>query len=184
MEERDDIKIELDDTELEDLDTEDTDIADGEELTGQKLKKLKEKLKLAEKDKMSALEDLQRARADFLNARKRMEEERVSDRERVKLQYIEDMLPLCDSFFMALNDPAFLSLGENLKKGVLGINMQLTSILRGYGVEEVGKIGDKFDPHEHEALADEGDTGNVKDVLQKGYKMKDRIIRPAKVIVG
>ena len=178
------MEIELDDTDLEDLDTEDTDISEEEELTGQKLKKLKEKLKIAEKDKMSALEDLQRARADFLNARKRMEEERVTDRERSKLQHVEDMLPLCDSFFMALSDPAFLNLPENLKKGILGINMQLNSILKDYGVEEVGKIGDKFDPHEHEALADEGDTGVVKDVLQKGYKMKDRIIRPAKVIVG
>lgn len=176
--------IELDDTELEDLDTEDTDIEGEEELTGQKLKKLKEKLKVAEKDKMSALEDLQRARADFLNARKRLEDERVTDRERAKLQHIEEMLPLCDSFSMALSDPAFQSLPENLKKGVLGINMQLESILRGYGVEEMGKIGDKFDPNFHEALADEGDTGTVKDVLQKGYKMKDRVIRPAKVIVG
>lgn len=184
MEERDDMDIELDDTELEDLDTEDTDIEGEEELTGQKLKKLKEKLKVAEKDKMSALEDLQRARADFLNARKRLEDERVTDRERAKLQHIEEMLPLCDSFSMALNDPAFQSLPENLKKGVLGINMQLESILRGYGVEEMGKIGDKFDPNFHEALADEGDTGTVKDVLQKGYKMKDRVIRPAKVIVG
>lgn len=184
MEERDDMEIELDDTDTEDLDTEDTDIEGEEELTGQKLKKLKEKLKLCEKDKMSALEDLQRARADFLNARKRLDEERVSDRERVKLQHIEDILPLCDSFFMALSDPAFMNLPENLKKGILGINMQLNSILRGYGVEEVGTIGEKFDPNFHEALADEGDTGVIKDVLQKGYKMKDRIIRPAKVIVG
>ena len=184
MEERDDMEIELDDTELEDLDTEDTDIEGEEALAGQKLKKLKEKLKVAEKDKMSALEDLQRARADFLNARKRLEDERVTDRERAKLQHIEEMLPLCDSFSMALSDPAFQSLPENLKKGVLGINMQLESILRGYGVEEMGKIGDKFDPNFHEALADEGDTGTVKDVLQKGYKMKDRVIRPAKVIVG
>lgn len=184
MEERDDMDIELDDTETEDLDTEDTDIEGEEELAGLKLKKLKEKLKQSEKDKMTALEDLQRARADFLNARKRLEEERVTDRERAKLQHIEEMLPLCDSFSMALSDPAFQSLPENLKKGVLGINMQLESILRGYNVEEVGKIGDKFDPNIHEALADEGGTGNVKDVLQKGYKMKDRVIRPAKVIVG
>lgn len=178
------MEIELDDTETEDLDTEDTDIEEAEELTGAKLKKLKEKLKLAEKDKMTALEDLQRARADFLNARKRMEEERVTDRERAKLQHIEEMLPLCDSFFMALSDPAFQSLPENLKKGILGINMQLDSILRGYNVEEIGKIGDKFDPNFHEALADEGGSGVIKDVLQKGYKMKDRVIRPAKVIVG
>lgn len=184
MEERDDMDIELEDTETDELDTEDTDIEGEEELTGQKLKKLKEKLKLCEKDKMSALEDLQRARADFLNARKRLEEERVSDRERSKLQYIEDILPLCDSFSMALSDPAFQALPENLKKGVLGINGQLTSILKGYGVEEIGQIGDKFDPYEHEALADEGDTGVIKDILQKGYKMKDRIVRPAKVIVG
>jgi len=85
---------------------------------------------------------------------------------------------------MALNDRAFQELPDNLKKGVLGMNMQLSSILKGYGVEEFGMTGDKFDPEIHEAMAEDGDGNTVKSVLQRGYRLKDRIVRPAKVVVG
>lgn len=184
MEERDDNDIEIETTEAEDNDIEDTDLEGEEERSAEKLKKLKEKLKTCEQDKMTALEDLQRARADFLNARRRLDEEKVVDRERVRLQYVEDLLPLCDSFEMALNDPIFQGLPDNLKKGVLGMNMQLSSILKGFGIEEFGQVGDKFDPEIHEAVAEDGAGDVLKNVLQKGYKLKDRIVRPAKVIVG
>ncbi len=184
MEERDDNDIEIETTGAEENDIEDTDLEGEEERSTDKLKKLKEKLKICEKEKMTALEDLQRARADFLNARRRLDEEKINDRERARLQHVEELLPLCDSFEMALNDKSFQELPENLKTGVLGMNMQLSSILKGYGVEEFGQIGDKFNPEVHEAVAEDGDGNVVKNVLQKGYKLKDRIIRPAKVIVG
>lgn len=184
MEEREDKDIEIETTETEADDIEDTELEEEEEFTGQKLKKLKEKLKICEKDKMAALEDLQRARADFLNARRRLDEEKISDRERALVKHVEELLPLCDSFEMALNDQAFQNLPENLKKGVLAIRLQLSSILKGYGVEEYGSVGDTFDPNIHEALADNGGDDRISQVLQKGYRSKDRIVRPAKVIVG
>jgi molecular chaperone GrpE len=181
MEERDDIEIEM--TQAEDDHIEDTEFEEEEATSKDKLKQLRDKLKRSEQEKMAAMEDLQRAKADFLNARKRLDEEKSTDRERAKLQFVEDILPLCDSFSLALNDPAFQGLEDNLKKGILGINLQLSSVLKGYGATEFGQTGDKFDPNLHEALADEGGGSVVKDVLQKGYKLNDRIIRHAKVTV-
>lgn len=177
--ENEDLELEMEaETEIEDesLETEEERIAD-------KLKKLKDKLKLAEKDKMSALEELQRAKADFLNARRRLDEDRVNDRERMTARLIEDLLPFADSFDMAMNDSAFASAPDNLKKGLQGIYLQLSSILRGYGVVPFGQTGDVFDPNIHEALADNGNGSVVKDVVLKGYKMNDRIVRHAKVTV-
>ena len=184
MEERNELDIELETADSEDPHTEDTELEDEEEFAGQKLKKLREKLKACKQEKMTAMEDLQRAKADFLNARKRLDEEKTNDRERIKLQYVEDILPLCDSFSMALQDKSFQELPENLKKGILGINLQLSSILKGYGVEEMGVVGEAFDPSFHEALADNGGEHKISEVLQKGYRLGEKVIRPAKVIVG
>ncbi len=181
MEERNELDIELETTDDEELDTE---LEEEEELSGQKLKKLREKLKTCEQEKMTALEDLARAKADFLNARKRLDEEKKNDRERIKLGFVEDILPLCDSFSMALQDKSFQELPDNLKKGILGINLQLSSILKGYGVEEMGVVGETFDPSLHEAVADNGGEHRISEVLQKGYRVGERVIRPAKVIVG
>lgn len=184
MEEKQDIDIELETTDTEAIDLEDTELEEEEAAATDKLKQLKQKLKVSDQEKMAALEDLARAKADFLNARKRLDEEKVNDRARLRVQFIEDLLPLCDSFTMALADQAFQELPDNLKQGVLGINMQLASVLKNYGVVELGAVGDDFDPEVHEALADNGGEHKVSEVLQKGYKMGDRIIRPAKVIVG
>lgn len=186
MEDKIDKNIEDTEIELEEWenDVDDTELEDEEATDKDKIKKLREKLKVAEKEKMAALEDLARARAEFLNARRRLEEEKQRDRERAAIDHIEQLLPLCDSFSMALSDPSFQELPENLKKGVLGINMQLSSILKGYGVEVMGEVGEPFDPNLHEALADNGGDHKVSDVLQKGYKIGGKVIRPAKVIVG
>ncbi len=183
MEERND-DFELETTDAEELHIEDTELEEEDSLSKDKLKKLREKLKKAEQEKMTAMEDLARARADFLNARRRLDEEKIQDRDRAKLQFVEDILPLCDSFDMALNDPAFQELPDNLKKGVLGISMQLSSLLRDYGVEEVGKVGEDFNPIFHEAIEDKGSDDKISGILQKGYMMRDKIIRPAKVVVG
>lgn len=168
-------------TELED--------AEMEELSENKLKKLKEKLRQSEKDKMEALEDLQRARADFLNARKRLDEERVKDRERSIIDHLDRLLPLCDSFQMALADQAFAEAPDNLQKGLRGIESQLSSILKSYNVTPIGEVGETFDPREHEALTevaveDEKADHKIVTVIQKGYKMNDLVVRPARVTVG
>lgn len=184
MEEQQDIDIELETTDAEGSPLEDTELEAAEESALNKQKQLRQKLKACEQEKMSALEDLQRVRADFLNARKRLDEERVNDRERLRVQFIEDLLPLCDSFAMALADRSFQELPADLQKGILGINMQLSSVLKDYQIMEIGEIGENFDPNLHEALSDNGGGHTISQVIQKGYKMGDRLIRPAKVVVG
>jgi len=164
--------------------TTEIDEADVEELSQDKLKKLKEKLRQSENEKMAALEELQRLRADFLNARKRLDEDKVRDRERTKIDHIERLLPLCDSFKMALQDPAFVELPATLQKGIRGIEGQLSSILKSYDVVEINPEGLPFDPYQHEAVSQNGDGDSVTMVLQKGYKIGDTVIRPAKVAVG
>lgn len=186
----------LDENELEDFELESENDLDEEESleeiessTNDKMKKLRVKLKLCETEKMTALEDQQRAKADFLNARRRLDEEKVRDRERLSVKFVEEILPVCDSFEMALKDPSFETAPDNLQKGVSGINLQLNSILKSYDVETLGTVGEKFDPNLHEAVAnevvEEDERNNtVVTVVQKGYRMKDMIIRPARVTVG
>lgn len=162
----------------------DAELEDIEEATGGKIKKLQAKLREAEEMKKKALEDLQRTKADFLNSRKRLEEQLARDRERITVRHIEELLPLKDSFDMAMQDPAWATADEKWRKGVEGIHAQLTGILKNNGVTEIDAEGAQFDPHLHEAVSKAGDGHTVIAVLQKGYKMGDTIIRPARVSVG
>lgn len=164
------------DTELEDEDI--------EELSAAKFKKLRTSLKTALEEKRQAGEDLARERADFLNARKRLFEQQQSDLERAALRYIESLLPLCDSFDMAMKATSWQSADETWRKGVEGIYGQLKEILRTYGIDEIAPVGTPFNPAEHEALQDRDTNDIVAEVLQKGYRKGNTIIRPAKVIVG
>jgi len=180
----DDVSFAEENHEIEDLELEDE-----EGLAAEKLKKLRTKLKACEEERRSQLEEVQRARADFLNSKRRLEEQLVRDKERSAAQHVESLLPLCDSFEFAMNDPSWTDCEEKWRKGVEGIYAQLLSTLRSHGVTEVGKEGEMFDPHEHEAVTsipvdDAKKSGTIIAVLQKGYKMGDTILRPAKVSVG
>ncbi len=168
---------------------EDAELEDIEENIDDKVKKLRAKLKQCEADKMANLEELQRAKADFLNARKRLDEEKVKDRERALMAHIEELLPLCDSFEMALADQSFQEAPANLQKGINGINSQLSSILKNYGVTPIGEAGADFDPQEYEAVENipvdtEAEDHKIVKVIQRGYKLQDTVIRPARVAVG
>lgn len=165
---------------------EEMEVEAGEEeaLAGQKIKDLRAKLTEAEEEKRQAMEDLSRARADFLNGKKRNEEQLVRDRERITERHIEDLLPLADSFEMAMKDPAWASADAKWRAGVEGIHNQLMQILKGNHVEVLNPEGAEFNPHEHEALMDTGNGTRVSQVIQRGYKIGDRVLRPAKVAVG
>jgi molecular chaperone GrpE len=149
-----------------------------------KIKKIRSELKEANEAKRTALESLQRERADLLNTKKRLEEQARIDRERVLTKHIEELLPLCDSFDMAMQDPAWQAADPSWRKGVEGIYAQLVTILNNYGVDIMAPIGEPFNPHEHEALIDNGGDQKVTAVIQKGYRRAQTIIRPARVAVG
>lgn len=133
---------------------EDIALEDSEERQADTIKSLRAKLKVAEEAKRAALEDLQRSKADFLNARKRLDEERKRDRERSTINHVEELIPLCDSFEMAMsNKEAWEKTDTVWRKGVEGIYAQLQGLLNGYQVETLSPEGQPFSPHEHEALS-------------------------------
>ncbi len=143
-------------------------------------KKLREKLKQAEAKAKEHLDGWQRAQADFVNLRRRDEESKAEFVKFAHLGLIQELLPVLDSFNAALAQGL-----ENLRPPF----EQLLSVLRSVGLEEIEPVGEKFSPHEHEAIAtapveNEGDDHKVLEVLQKGYKLNGKIIRPAKVKVG
>ena len=168
-------------------------ITEIEDLEAGKLKKLKDKLKLVEEDKRAVLEELATVKADFLNARKRLEEDSKRIVERKTIRHMEALLPLADSFHMAMsNKEVWEKTDEVWRKGVEGINTQLLQILKDNGVTPVDPTGETFDPARHEAI---GTTPVAKElvdtvvmVMQQGYEMsmadKSELIRPARVTTG
>jgi molecular chaperone GrpE len=168
----------------EDAEAEAFELEAAEEHASDTLKKLTERVRVCEKEKRELLENLQRVRADFLNARRRLEERAHRDREQAVERHVQALLPLCDSFDLALNDSAWSASDAPWKKGVESIKAQLAAVLRSYGVEVIEPLGERFDPREHEALTDNGGGQLVTAVLQKGYKRGEIVIRPAKVVIG
>jgi molecular chaperone GrpE len=172
----------------------DTDLSDLEENSTQKIKSLQAKLKEVQEERQKYHEDLQRAKAEFLNAKKRIEDERLADRERAIVSHIEKLLPLCDSFTMAMsNKTAWESVDQVWRSGIEGIFTQLQSLLSGYNVIAVAPIGLLFDPQQHDALGNvpvenKEDNGKIVSVIQNGYVRsingQEYLIRPARVTVG
>ncbi len=157
-----------------------------EEMTSDKLKDLRQKLKDSESEKMAALEEQGRIRADFLNSKRRLEEQFKSDKERITERVIEDFLPLLDSFETAL---AHKGDGGHYEKGVAAMLGQFLGILKRYDIVEIEAEGKLFNPHEHDAVTSrEGENGEKSDtilqVLQKGFRRGDTILRPAKVVIA
>lgn len=166
------------------------DIEDEEAQLGDKLKTLRKKLAACEVEKQKYLEDLQRTRADFLNSRRRLEEQLTRDKERATDKILEELLSLADSFDVASADKALWdSIDPKWRVGVEAIQAKLISILRSNNVTPIEPQGSPFNPHEHEAVSnstvtDDAKVDTVVTVLQKGYKRGDDILRPARVVVG
>lgn len=178
----------------EENDIEEPELEEIEELSNNKLKDLREKIARLDTEKKELLEETQRTRAEFLNAKKRLEEERVQDRRRAQRQHAEELLPLCDSFQMAMsNKEVWEKADKSWRTGIEGIQMQLMNILNSYGVTAVEPIGEAFDPNKHEAVGteeveDQKLVDTVISVVQRGYEMTQNgdtyLIRPARVTTG
>lgn len=177
------------DTDIRDeLEPEDDVVA--EENIQEKLKKLREKLKETEADKKKYLDSWQRAQADFMNLRKRDEE---AKKEYVKFateDLIAELLSVVDSFSMAFaNKEAWEKVDKNWRAGVEYIYSQLMSVLKDRGLTEFDPQGQPFDASKHEALGTvatdkKEDDHRVLEVIQKGYILHGKVVRPAKVKLG
>ena len=186
---QDDIEITNESSEILEPELEDV-----ENTANQKIKILRDKLKETEAKLMDLREELQRSKADFLNAKRRLEEERLQDRKRTINKHIEKLLPICDSFYLAMLDKeTWAKADEKWRQGIEGIYSQLMSLLNSYQVSPYDPTGEVFDHNRHEALAmvpvtEPKQNNHVLSVIQLGYEIINSdhtdIIRPARVTVG
>jgi len=168
---------------------EDDVVFDSEEPSNVKEKKLREKLNACLKEKQEYLEGWQRTKADFVNARKEEEEKRKGLKDFANEGLLQDLIPVLNSFDMAFaNKDAWEEVDETWRKGIEYIHSQFHTVLDSYGVTVISPEGEKFNPEIHNALEiietdDEAQDDMIESVLQNGYKLKDRVIRPANVKV-
>ena len=133
-------------------------------------------ISLSEYEKIK--DDYLRLAADFDNYKKRSEKEKESIGTASMAYFVESLFPLVDNFEIALSQ-------DEVNKEIETFSSLLTSLLESLQVEEVGSVGDDFDPNIHEAVehSGEGDTQKVEAVLRKGYLFQGNLIRPAMVKV-
>lgn len=152
------------------------------------LEKLKLKLEKAESSSKDYLDKLQRSMAEFDNFRKRTNVEKASMYENGARDTIEKLLPILDNFERAILSTPEEDKNSAMFKGIDMIFNQMVETFKNMGVEEFAGVGETFDPNIHNAVLhiDDDSFGEnvVAEVMQKGYKYKDKIIRPSMVKVA
>lgn len=155
----------------------------------EKLKMLREELKKAQSEARENLTALQRSRADYVNLKRELEETRDVTKRKTTEHVIMELLPTLDSFDMAMgNMDAWNAVDPKWRIGVEFIYGQLKTALENQGVRAIDQVNVPFDHALHESIgtADTDDTSldhMIQKVVQKGYQMGERIIRPARVMV-
>lgn len=159
-----------------------------EEALKQQLEELHTKLAEAEQKAEENYQRFLRAQADLENFRRRTRKEREEQAKYASLPLIEQLLPVLDNLERALAASAEAKDVENFAKGVDMVFRQVMEILQKEGLEPIESVGTAFDPNYHQAVmmvdSDEYESGMVVEEIQKGYKLKDRVIRPAMVKVS
>jgi molecular chaperone GrpE len=175
---------------IDDVVFEETAEGEGEALSKDKIKKLREDLKQAQAEKADYLMNWQKERADFINYKKGEDERKKQILGYAREGFVEELLPVLDAYDMAFsNKEAWEKVEKNWRMGVEYIHSQLLKVLADNGVIEISpKEGDAPDANIHEQVDvvptdDDSKDHTVAQVMQKGYKNGDRIIRPARVKV-
>ena len=152
-----------------------------------KIKKVRDELEKAKKERQEYLDGWQRCRADSINAKKEAQTAGARSGERKLESLIEDLLPALDGFDMAAGNPAWETVGAEWRSGVERIRNHLLDVLARYGAHRYGTVGDVFDPTIHEAMQEvddaPGEPHSVVRILRYGYRKGERILRPAQVVV-
>ncbi len=173
---------------LDDLSTEDFGGPDTAELIATRAE-----LKRVEAENAELRNNLARRQADFDNYRKRVERERSETYNRVVADIAGKLLPVSDNLKRALETEASVESTESdefrhFLSGVDLISKQLNGVLDAYGIKPIEAVGQQFDPHLHEAVVmeatDEYEPDTVIQEIRSGYKIGDKLIRPAMVKVS
>jgi molecular chaperone GrpE len=144
-----------------------------------------DRLAALETERDEAIDRWKRAAADFDNYKKRAARERAEYVTLANERLVKELLPILDDLERAL-----AAVGEHqeaaVEEGVRLVHRSLATLLERNGVKEIDAEG-KFDPHVHEALLSQpsdAEEGAVIDVVQKGYTIGDRVVRPARVVIA
>ncbi len=155
-------------------------------VTDQQLEELKQKAAKADEN----WDRLLRTTADFDNYKKRAAREKADASRFANENLLQKLIPVLDSFDMALAAAQNVKgeAAESLQTGISMVHQQLKGTLTDAGLEEVDATGKSFDPNLHEAVAQretaEVPEGQVVQQLRKGYKLRERLLRPASVVVA
>jgi molecular chaperone GrpE len=169
--------------------TEQAEEASGEQVSDDPVDILEDALATARQEAGEAKQSMLLMQADMENLRKRLVREHEKSRRRTLERFMSDLLPVRDSLergLAAAEDPA--ATVEALKEGKQLIMKMLTKVMGDHGLQTIDPVGEAFDPEKHEAMtmlpSPDHDENTVIDVLEKGYQLHERLIRPAKVVVS
>ena len=134
------------------------------------------------------LDMAQRAQAELANYRKRVDDERLAQQQYANSRLIIRLLPIVDELEMALEHSGDMEINASWLDGIKLIHRKVIQMLEAEGLHKIDAIGQAFDPLQHEAVStddsNEVATGYILEVLRNGYKLHDRIIQPAQVVVA
>ena len=147
-----------------------------------KIKKTKAELETCRQEKQEYMDGWQRAKADYVNLLRRNEEAAKAAESSGKIKAVEALLPAFDALERAKEH-------GDVPEGFMAIVRQMETAFAALGIEAVGVAGEVFDPAIHDAMGQDAargveQDGKVSVVLEKGFKMGDTVIRPAKVRVA
>lgn len=132
-----------------------------------------------------ALAQHQRAVADYQNLQRRAQQERLEHARSTLTSVVRGFLPIADDLGRALDSVPPEIADQQWVEGVRLVRQKFQNALAGVGVSEIAALGERFDPQVHEAVGHgPGDDGAVVELVQAGYAIGDRVIRPAMVLVG
>jgi molecular chaperone GrpE len=179
-------KAEFNENGMEDIEELKTESVNNEAAEEVKDEPLKEIIKAKEEELNELNSRFMRLQADFINHKRRTENEKensISD----GIEFVmRDLLPIIDNFQRALESE--VDKEDGFYKGISMIEQQLFDLLKNYSVMEIDCLGKAFDPNYHDAVfmeeSDKYEPGMITEVLQKGYKLKEKVIRPAMVKVS
>jgi molecular chaperone GrpE len=161
--------------------------------TRAELKRVESELKKLSDERQELNDRLARRQAEFDNFRKRTDRERTETYNRALGEVVRRLLPVLDNLQRALDAERVIEVKESEEfrhflHGVELINRQLGGMLEGLGVEVIPTVGERFDPHVHEAVATEETDAHEPDTvtqeMQRGYRLGDKLLRPAMVKVA
>src|SRR5438874_3246496 len=147
------------------------------------LEELKGKLEAAQQDRDQFLNLLQRTRADFENYQKRLQRELSQERRYAYAPVVLDLLPVLDNLDRAMQAAAKANESGPLVQGVALVQSQVLELLKRHGISRIEAKGQPFDPNTHQAVMQQPSNdvppNTVLDVLEDGYMIHDRVLRPA-----